>query len=279
MARIPDPFSLRRIVVAMDSSHRPDPTLEAAALLAEALGSELSGLFVEDSDLINAAGLPFAKITSPFGGLAQDVSGESVASEMKALADAAQLRLRKLSETRRLRWSFETRRGRIDREIRATVQSTDIVCLCGPDRLADPSAQVSELVETAAATLLGSPRHDLSRGDVVVLIDDLEFGEPAVEIAARLAAKAWRKLTIILVGPAAEKSVELRSRIDALRREEIAIDIASCADCDPYRMLDAIGRTATGFFVSGMRTISSPGWARACGAAFRCPVLILKAGT
>ncbi len=264
-------MELKRIVVAIDSAHRSDHALEAAALLAEALESEIAGLFVEDSDLIAAAALPFTRVTTPFGGLAVDVTGDTLAGELKQQADAARRSLRRLSESRRLKWSFETRRGRIDREIRASALATDIVCL-STSEAAGGWAQV----ENAAAILLGFPRRDLSAGDIVVLIDDPELGEPAVEIAAKLALRNRRRLKIILVSSATQALSAWRQRTERLSGESINVDIGACEDCDPYRLLDAIGKSPVGFFISGIRTVAAPGWIKACSATFRCPVLVLK---
>jgi nucleotide-binding universal stress UspA family protein len=264
-------MELKRIVVAIDSTHRSDHAIEAATLLAEALESEIAGLFVEDSDLIAAASLPFTRMTTPFGGLALDVTGDSVAGELKQQADVARRSLRRLSENRRVKWSFETRRGRMDREIRASAQATDIVCLCSVESL-----KGSSQVENAAATLLGFPRRDLSAGDIVVLIDDPDLGEPAIEIAARLALRNRRKLKIVLIAAAAQVPGPYRPLTERLSDEGISVDIVVCEDCDPYRLLDAIGKSPVGFFISGIRTVTAPGWIKACSATFRCPVLVLK---
>jgi len=50
--------AIRRILVAMDTLSDNQAVLESAAELAAQLEAELTGLFVEDTDLLQAAELP-----------------------------------------------------------------------------------------------------------------------------------------------------------------------------------------------------------------------------
>ncbi|MGB7837261.1 MAG: universal stress protein, partial [Terrimicrobiaceae bacterium] len=53
-------MNIRRILVALDASAHSRAALEAACELALGLDAELSGLFVEDINLLRLAQLPFA---------------------------------------------------------------------------------------------------------------------------------------------------------------------------------------------------------------------------
>ena len=57
----PDPPSESRVLVAVDASAASLLALELAADLAAALRASLTGLYVEEEDLLHAAGLPFAR--------------------------------------------------------------------------------------------------------------------------------------------------------------------------------------------------------------------------
>ncbi|MGD9028912.1 MAG: universal stress protein, partial [Anaerolineae bacterium] len=54
-------LTIRRILIALDASSHSIAALRAAARLASSLEAELHGLFVEDINLLRAAGLPMAR--------------------------------------------------------------------------------------------------------------------------------------------------------------------------------------------------------------------------
>ena len=87
-------LGIRRILVAMDGSAHSLAALDAAAELAGHLRSMLTGIFVEDLDLLHLAGLPFASEL-----------GEATATLRKLDAQAVERRLR--SRARRIRAAFE----------------------------------------------------------------------------------------------------------------------------------------------------------------------------
>ena len=61
MAAPDKPEGFRRVLVALDSSAASSAALEVAAGVAASQACELSGLFVEDEDLLRLAELPFAR--------------------------------------------------------------------------------------------------------------------------------------------------------------------------------------------------------------------------
>ncbi len=52
--------AIQRILLALDASPQSVAALDTATELAGRLGAELTGLFVEDTDLLRMAALPFA---------------------------------------------------------------------------------------------------------------------------------------------------------------------------------------------------------------------------
>ena len=68
----------RRILVALDASQHSLAALEAASELAEALKAELVGIFVEDVNLLNLAGLPFVREVGYPSGAARPLDSPSM---------------------------------------------------------------------------------------------------------------------------------------------------------------------------------------------------------
>ena len=54
-----------RILAGFGSVADEEPTIDTALMLARALEADIAGYFVEDTDLLNLAALPFAKVVRP----------------------------------------------------------------------------------------------------------------------------------------------------------------------------------------------------------------------
>ncbi len=84
-------FSVKRILVAVDASPRSLAPLEMAVNLAARMQAQLETLFVEDRNLLNLAGLPFAKELDR-------TSGEARTLNTPTLSFALQTQTRRLRE-------------------------------------------------------------------------------------------------------------------------------------------------------------------------------------
>lgn len=111
MSEREDRGKFQRIVVAFDATPLGEVALEAAAGLAAALDAELSGLFVEDIDLMRMAELPFTRelglvsaVIRPFGALDVERAFRLQAERTRALLES-------VASAHDLRWSFEVVRG------------------------------------------------------------------------------------------------------------------------------------------------------------------------
>ena len=54
----------QRIVVTIDTASRAEPAIAVAAAFAKAYQSALHGLFIEDTDLLAVAELPFTRVSA-----------------------------------------------------------------------------------------------------------------------------------------------------------------------------------------------------------------------
>ena len=106
--------TVRRIVVAADTSAPGRAALDAAVRLAQRLEAELEGLYLEDVNLKRLAELPIAR-EFQFGGVARAAAG--VADDLRAEA----LRLRRAFEEAaaraRVQASFRVAEGVIEHTI------------------------------------------------------------------------------------------------------------------------------------------------------------------
>lgn len=215
-----DVTTFRRILVALDASRSSEAALEAAATLARDLQAELHAMFIEDSDLLRLAGLPFAReiglVSS--GSRALDESGMQRA--FRAQARRAQRALESVSRRYSIRWTFEVTQGQVLPGVLAGAERVDIVALGGRGPIVPGAAQ--RLGSTIRGVLSGSHcsvlvLHEGGRlGSPVVLVLAGAVASPAVHaMAQRLARQYGGALTVIGAGPDTEslqKDVEMRLR-------------------------------------------------------------------
>lgn len=174
MAKFPD--DIRRVWVALSGAEDEWASLDAAADLAARLQAELTTLFIEDADLLRASLLPCVREIGRLSAQSRQLEFGQVERSLKAAAISAELRLRRLAETRALRFSFQVLRGRPVPQLLSLAGRLDLVLLApaawqrrrqADNRpiavLYDASAEAEQALALAAglARDTGSPLHVL----------------------------------------------------------------------------------------------------------------------
>ena len=219
MTRPPE-RTLKRILVALDASRASLDALSAAAALAERLGAELGGLFVEDEILLRLGGHPFARQMRLPSGDWGPLERGSIEADLRAMASRAREALARAAGPRHLAWTFRVARGRVSLEVIAAAEEADLLVLGvsghrltrGPGetaRAAAARAPVSVLLLTRGATV-GPP--------IMAAYDGSPAGDRALDLAARLAAAGAGDLEVLVASRDLETSRALaeqaRSRLD-----------------------------------------------------------------
>ncbi len=119
---------VRRVLVALDAGPGYQESLRRAAELAGEMDAELAALFIEDANLFRLAGLPTAEI-SLVSGARHPLEARKLERELRARAAEARADLEKLARARRLTWSFQVWRGRMDDALREATREADLVSL------------------------------------------------------------------------------------------------------------------------------------------------------
>ena len=180
-------MSVRRITVLQEPAQATQ-ALEAVARAAAALEAELTGLFVEDVELLHFAALPFAREIGAFSVQALDVP--TMERRLRYQAEEARRALAAAVEGKPLRWSFRIERGSLPAQVRSALADADLVVLLGgrggrlPRRAAAllSAVELPREVDTALQRLARSLAGDLYR------VRPSE-GE---EVLARLLRELWR---------------------------------------------------------------------------------------
>lgn len=124
----------RRIVVTLDISSQPGRAFALAAALAKLRKGALHGLFIEDTDLLNVARLPFAREYPRFGGPPRNLDGMDLQRSMARLAERYRDELAARAEENALPWTYSSERTSKRQVTRIESGDTDILIISQPTR-------------------------------------------------------------------------------------------------------------------------------------------------
>ncbi|MFO7546240.1 MAG: universal stress protein [Trueperaceae bacterium] len=181
---------IRRILVALDASADSAAALEAAVALAARLEAELLGLFVEDVDLLRAAGLPFAREIRVFQLQPRQIRVDELEAQLLARARAIERALAHAADRSGVRFTFRRVRGSVAAEVMAATGDADLVVV---GRAGHAPARRGRLGSTALALVVQGSRPVLVLGrrlrlrDPVFAVYDGSAGaRHALAVALRL---------------------------------------------------------------------------------------------
>lgn len=203
---------LRRILVALDASGPSLDALRAAATLAARLGAELEGLFVEDENVLRAAGLPVSRHLSVLGGARRPPAPGDVEAQLRAMAARAREALEQACAPQRLTFSFRVARGQVTLELLAAAARADLLVLGGWGHRV-PAGRPGETARSAAArapisVLILARAGPMSRS-LLVAYDGSAGARRALALAARLEQADAGRIELLLAAPDAHAAARL----------------------------------------------------------------------
>jgi nucleotide-binding universal stress UspA family protein len=204
---------IRRILVAVDSCSHDPAALESVVDLASRLEAELSGLFVEDINLLRSAALSFVRQVSLPTAVEEQFDATSIERQLRVRALRAEKCLATAAERKKVKWSFRTVRGRASDEVVSAAEDADLLVVeravrpspgefhgAGPTRMA-ASRVPRSLLLLRRRGLLGRP--------TLIAYDGGEDADRAVEVAARLSGEGAAALEVLALAGNAEKQTQL----------------------------------------------------------------------
>jgi nucleotide-binding universal stress UspA family protein len=250
-----DELDIRRILVALDASAHSMAALEAAVQLASELHAEVTGLFVEDLNLLAMAD--------------------------RALAEAA--------EHARVRHEFRTVRGSVLAEVLKASTEHDLVTLghlgWSPTGRRGVGSTARHLIDRSAGLVLVA-RHALELGlPVFVVYDGTAAGRQALSLGVRLAGAMDGGLTVVtpadrsttpdrMAGDAARLAAEAADRILARNVES---KFQAVATDDPSAIAVAARAGRAGLIVMPLGgDWLTPELVQRVAGMVRCPVLMVR---
>lgn len=185
----------KRILVALDSAGDGPDVVDLVAALAAQLDANLFGLFVEDIDLLHLAGLPRARAFSTLSAGRATLDQDLVERAMRVRVALFRKAVEEAARRRRIRSSFEVRRGRVVTEVIATAEDADLVVMSWTGGVVDHARGQARLPATVERVLSEGPARSvllLRRGaafdgPILVAYDGTPSSERALEAALQMA--------------------------------------------------------------------------------------------
>lgn len=198
-----------------------DPSVfESAVDLASRLEAEIQGLFVEDTDLLRSAALPFIRQINLFTGELAPFELEDTQRELQAHAKIAKERLAQAARRCLIAWSFSVTRGSYAHAVRSAAEGVDLLVLpAGSER---PAAASAMSPSRAAIQVAGKPvillRKQPSLQRLLVVHDGSPPSTELLFVAAATAGPVGGRVIVALTS--AQKDLEAeRQRTESLLAE------------------------------------------------------------
>lgn len=218
----------RRVLAGFGSLADESATIEAALTLARALESDVAGHFIEDTDLLNLAGLPFARIVRAADTSIQQVGADQMQRELERAALAWKRALYAGAERSSIRCTFQSSAGQYSAEIAKASGPSDFIVFNPanlPHRHPQALARLLHTLRGAAGTALLPERAARTAAGPVVIVTGDADSEGLLALAARLTRILGRSALILT----AQTDIRgLRERAHALFTS--AIDIQQLHD-------------------------------------------------
>ncbi|NQU57903.1 MAG: universal stress protein [Rhodospirillales bacterium] len=219
----------QRVLVAVDASPESRVLLEIAADLARCFESPLTGLYVEDEDMVSFAGLPVGREISVIGARVLDLTRQRLQSHFQNQASQIQRTLGTVAAARQISHSFAVLHGRPEQEIRNAAEKMDLLAI-GPKVGATLRPRGQELrrhfLESSAEGLLVVP--DLSKtaheGPIGTIYTGTPGSERAVRMAIRIARGLDRQVLVALV-PGDDETRALERLLKEIMGERTALTV------------------------------------------------------
>jgi len=181
---------IRRILLPVDLSRDSLAAVGVAFNLAAALGGEISGLFIEDAELLRAASLPFLREIGSSSGISREIDHADIERRLRAVAHQARAKLSQTGKDLQVRSCFRVARGDVSSEILTACGEADLVVLGKSGWSADtchrPGRTCLSVLANSRVPVLIVERGASLSPPIVAVHDDTDAGRRALEFARNL---------------------------------------------------------------------------------------------
>lgn len=235
---------LKRVLVALDPAAECLAALETAARLAAQSEAELVGLFVEESELLEAAALPVTRVIRGSDFTLDRLDRSVMEQGLKAWAAQARAHLTAVAERWQVQASFRVARGDLAEALLAEARRCDLLALGTVGRVSQRNrigTTAQRMARQAPCSVLVMRRDETPSLPVVVLF---EGNERALAFGSALARMQGRGLEIVAVD-----ADRLATAKAWLAEQDLSATVEEIATDDAERLSEQLASQAVGIVV------------------------------
>jgi nucleotide-binding universal stress UspA family protein len=255
--------------------------LEAAVELASRFGAELSGLYVEDINLLRLAELPFAQEVGQFSASRRRLDVQELERQIRAQTLRVRRIFRGTSQRAEISWSFSVTRGRVDREVLSAATEADVLVL---GRAGWSLVRPGRMGSTTRAVLTQAPGWALVLQEgaclgqpVVVVYDGSSLAQKALDATAALLEEG-RPMTVLLLAGEPRSVETLKAQVHAwLGERDIQVRYRTLTRFNVPSLVDALEKERCGTVILPARSaVLSDAALQSLLDEIRVPVLLIR---
>jgi nucleotide-binding universal stress UspA family protein len=244
-----------RVVVALNLLRHDIGILELAAHLAARKQAQLIAVYVEETNLIHLAGLPFAVEIDRICAAERKVELPRVMRALRSSTEQIQQALYRLNERLQIDVSFRTVRGHFVSAILSEIEQVDVVFL--PKR-------------TEAQRNIGSKKS--ATYPIWVVFDGSEGAERALQMAAELVELESSRLYVALPAEAGIELETLKKHALHCCTRRVDVRFVSVYPMDTQNLMRSMQRTGCRLLVVKRQDSD---FSKAISEAVACPVVLV----
>ncbi len=274
-----------RVVLQLRSGQPHDIALAAAFRIAHAFKSEIESVFVEDEQLLELAGFPFAREISLSGRRTRTLSREDMARELRLMARAISRQVEQRAKAAEISMR---RRIVCDDPVAALATACaengpwNVVALADAFAPGDCEALrvIFDSVTATTGLVIVGPQAKRSEGPVVAVIEDMAQLEPMVRSALRLLRDESEEITVLLIAEDEYKGhwMEGQARLALGDMQSLRIRLGSDPRGSGAVIAEDLRRLDPGFVIAqfGGMLIPKEGDLKHLAAALECPLFLMR---
>ena len=214
---------LRTILVPLDASPQSVAALETAAQLAAAIGARLTGLYVEDAELLELCRYPFAREVVLYPSSSRRLESSELERDFRIQARKIRDMLSHLAERSRFGWDLNVRRGQVIKEILDQTASADLTVIgrMGSSlKKAPMGSTVRSLVEQGRGQTLILQEKLRTSTPLLTVYNGSELSRRSLDIAVEIARAAIGKMEILIPAQSESDYQKLSREVQSATRIE-----------------------------------------------------------
>jgi len=274
-----------RVVIQIRSGHPSTVALEAAVRIAQAFGSDLESLFVEDEQLFDCAAYGFVREVSLSGRQSRVLSLDTMMRDLHLAAQGTRRQLEALARRAEVPLRCRVVRDEPLRALTIACAETgpwNVVALGEPFSAGNGGMLKQLLIEVSGTTGLVAvgPKAQRVLGPVVVAVEDTGQLPDMLRTAERLAALDGAEIVLLLVAPNEDEldRMDEGARLVVEAREGIRIQSAAVARGAAAVIAETLRQLKAGIVICQLGGLAVPdeGDLRPLASALECPLFLVR---